>query len=246
MINHFEFSGKRALIVGGSSGIGNATAQALRSCGASVHVWGTRPGPADYSDSADSDLAGLHYAQVDVADRQRMQTLEPGFDGLDVLVLSQGMVLYDRAEFEPAGFRQVVEVNLNSVMDCCTRFHPMLKASKGSIVIISSVVAFQSARGNPAYAASKTGAMGLTRTLGDAWATDGVRVNGVAPGLVPTKMTKATTDHPRRLEAMVSQIPLGRPGTAPEIASAVLFLASPMASYMVGQTLVVDGGMSLR
>lgn len=241
-----DFSGRTALVVGGSSGIGNAIARSLHDHGATVHVWGTRAAASDYLESEGSQLQGLHYRQVDVSDGGAIAGAELGFDRLDTLVLSQGLVLYGRAEFEQASFERVVQVNLNSLMACCARVHPLLKASRGSIVIISSTAAFHATRGNPAYGASKAGAMGLTRTLADAWAPDGIRVNGVAPGMVPTKMTRVTTDSPKRVEAFCAQIPLGRLGTPAEIASVALFLASPMAAYMIGQTLIVDGGLTIR
>lgn len=246
MTQELNFSGKTVLVVGGSSGIGNAIAQAFRARGASVHVWGTRADAGAYGDSPDSDLAGLHYAQVDLSSPASIRHYQPAFDRLDVLVLSQGIVLYDRAEFQPESFRKVVELNLNSLMDCCDRFHDMLQASAGSVIVISSSSAFHSTRGNPAYGASKTGAMGLTRNLADAWAPEGIRVNGIAPGMVPTKMTKVTTDHPKRVAAMCSQIPLGRLGSTEEVAGVALFLASPLASYVIGQTIPVDGGLTLR
>lgn len=85
----------------------------------------------------------------------------------------------------------------------------------------------------------------LTATLADAWAGDGIRVNGIAPGLVHTKLTSVTMDHPQRAEAALSKIPLGRAGTAAEMGNVALFLASPLASYIVGQTIVVDGGFTL-
>ncbi len=99
--------------------------------------------------------------------------------------------------------------------------------------------------GNPAYAASKAGAISLTKTLGQAWARDGIRVNGLAPGLVDTKLTKATTQNPKRLEAALRRIPLRRAGTPNDMAGAALFLASPLASYVQGHTLVADGGLTL-
>jgi 3-oxoacyl-[acyl-carrier protein] reductase len=111
--------------------------------------------------------------------------------------------------------------------------------------VVSSVAAFKSTIGTPAYAASKAGAASLVKTLGEAWARDGLRVNGIAPGLVPTKLTAVTTDHPERREASLRAIPLGRMGTPEDMAGAALFLASPLASYMTGQTLVVDGGLTL-
>jgi 3-oxoacyl-[acyl-carrier protein] reductase len=130
-------------------------------------------------------------------------------------------------------------------MACATRFHPMLRAARGSLIIVSSTAAFHATRGNPAYSASKTGALGLTRTLGQAWAEDGIRVNGIAPGLVDTKMTKVTTENPKRLEGALERIPLKRLGTPADMAGAALFLASPLASYIIGQTIVVDGGLVL-
>ena len=113
------------------------------------------------------------------------------------------------------------------------------------MIIVSSAAAFHSTVGTPAYNASKTGAFGLTRTLGEAWARDGIRVNGIAPGLVATKLTRVTTDHPERLEASLRKIPLGRLGTPADMAGAALFLASPLAAYVLGQTLLVDGGLLL-
>ena len=240
-----DFRGKSALVVGGSSGIGNATAQALRVRGAEVRVWGTRPRADDYRDEAGSDLTGLAYEQVDVANAAAIRAAGPQVDRLDVLVLSQGMVQYGRKEFADEAFRQVVEVNLNSVMTCCTKYFEALCAARGSVVIISSTAAYQATRGNPAYNASKAGALGLTRTLGQAWAEHGIRVNGVAPGMVATKMTRVTTEHPQRRQSFEERIPLRRFGRSEEIAMSVLFLASPMASYVVGQTLPVDGGLVL-
>lgn len=243
--NPFDFTGKTVLVAGGSSGIGNATAQAFRAAGAEVHVWGTRASADDYARDSGSDLEGLHYAQMDVSDTAAVAAWQPPFDRLDVLLLSQGLVLYKRQEFEMEGFRKVVDVNLMSVMQCAMKFHDMLVESKGSLIVVSSTAAFHATKGNPAYNASKCGAAGLTRTLGQAWAPEGVRVNGIAPGFVATKMTAVTTEDPARREAAEARIPLGRIGTPEEISGIALFLASPLAGYMVGQTLLADGGMLL-
>jgi 3-oxoacyl-[acyl-carrier protein] reductase len=244
-MNELDFSGKRVLVVGGSSGIGNGIAQAFQSKGAQVLVWGTRTSAADYSASEGSHLEGLDYMQLDVSDAKAIENFKPSFDRLDVLVLAQGAVIYRRGEFEMPGFRKVLEVNLMSLMACAGKFHQTLRAANGSLIIVSSTAAFHSTKGNPAYNASKSGAVGLTRTLGEAWAEDGIRVNGIAPGLVDTKMTKVTTANPKRLEGAIERIPLRRLGTPADMAGAALFLASPLASYIVGQTLVVDGGLVL-
>jgi 3-oxoacyl-[acyl-carrier protein] reductase len=240
-----DFTGKTVLVVGGSSGIGNGIARAFLERGATVHVWGTRANAQAYADSPDSHLEGLRYARVDVSDTANIEAVALPFDRLDVLVLSQGAVLYDRQEFKTAGFKHVLDVNLTSLMACADKLHDALSAAHGALIIVSSAAAFHSTRGNPAYNASKTGAFGLTRTLGEAWAGDGIRVNGIAPGLVDTKLTKVTTAHPKRLEGALRRIPLGRLGTLEDMANVALFLASPMASYVLGQTLLVDGGMLL-
>jgi 3-oxoacyl-[acyl-carrier protein] reductase len=244
-MNELDFSGKQVLVVGGSSGIGNGIAQAFRARGARVQVCGTRAAAADYSPAEGSHLDGLDYAQLDVSDATAIENFHAPFERLDVLVLAQGAVIYRRGEFEMSGFRSVLEVNLISLMACAIRFYPMLAASRGSLIIVSSTAAYHSTKGNPAYNASKTGAVGLTRTLGQAWAEAGIRVNGIAPGLVDTKMTKVTTANPKRLEGAIERIPLKRLGTPADMAGAALFLASPLASYIVGQTLVVDGGLIL-
>ena len=244
-MNELDFSGKQVLVVGGSSGIGNGIAQAFRARGARVAVCGTRAQAADYSSAEGSHLEGLDYVRLDVSDARAIEHFKSPFDRLDVLMQAQGAVIYRRGEFEMAGFRQVLEVNLMSLMACAGKFHDMLRASKGSLIIVSSTAAYHSTKGNPAYNASKTGAMGLTRTLGQAWAEDGIRVNGIAPGLVDTKMTKVTTANPKRLEGAIERIPLKRLGTPQDMAGAALFLASPLSSYIVGQTLVVDGGLIL-
>ena len=239
-----DFSGKTVLVVGGSSGIGNGIAHGFRERGAAVHVWGTRATAADYDGVEGSDVGGLTYAKVDVGVREEIadaETITP----LDVLILCQGTVQYRRAEFEPDGWDRVMAVNLDSLMDCARKFRTTLGQRKGVIIIVSSISGYTSNRGNPAYAASKAGAISLTKTLGEAWAPEGIRVVGLAPGLVDTKLTKVTTENPDRLEGALRSIPLGRMGTPADMAGAALLLASPLAAYVVGHTLIVDGGLSL-
>jgi 3-oxoacyl-[acyl-carrier protein] reductase len=244
-LHELNFDQRRVLVVGGSSGIGNGIARSFKARGAIVHVWGTRARAENYKDEKGSDLQGLHYGQCDVGNSHEVAAMKPGFDTLDVLVLCQGIVRYGREEFEPEGFRNVVDVNLNSLMDCAHKFHGMLKQSQGALIIISSLAGFAARIGNPAYAASKAGAISLTKSLGEAWARDGIRVNGVAPGLVPSKLTGITFDEPERAAKVLRGIPAGRFGTPDDIAGPVLFLASPLASYVVGQTILADGGKGL-
>ncbi|MDF8334895.1 SDR family NAD(P)-dependent oxidoreductase [Novosphingobium cyanobacteriorum] len=240
-----DFTGKRVLVVGGSSGIGNGIAHGFRIRGADVHVWGTRADASEYKREDGSDLDGLGYSCVDVGDPDAIEAVASPFATLDVLVLCQGTVVYRRGEFERAGWDRVMAVNLDSLMHCARRFRGQLAETKGSIIIVSSVSGFQANIGNPAYAASKAGAISLTKTLGQAFGSDGIRVNGMAPGVVDTKLTKITTQNPARLEGALARVPQRRMGTPEDMAGAAIFLASPLASYVTGHTLVVDGGLTL-
>ena len=244
-MNEIDFHGKNVLVVGGSSGIGNGIARVFRDHGANVFVSGTRASASDYADDDGSDFSGMTYFQWDVSDDTIVENLKPPFSSLDTLVLSQGIVMYKRAEFQMPNFRKVLDVNLMSVMSCCMKFYEMLKATKGTVVIVGSGASFHAVFGNPAYSASKGALVTFTKSLAEAWATDGIRVNGIAPGLVATKITKVTWDHPRRYEDSLNEIPLHRWGTPEEMGGVSLFLASPLSSYVTGQMIIIDGGMSL-
>lgn len=240
-----DFTARKILVVGGSSGIGNGIARAFHDRGAQVAVWGTRASAADYADEEGSDLSDLTYAQVNVGDPDAVAAAPAPFDGLDILVQCQGTVIYRRGEFDMTGFQHVMDVNLNSMMACSLKFREQLARARGANILISSGAAFRTTFGNPAYNASKAGILGLTRALAAAWIGDGIRVNGVAPGLVDTKLTKVTMDKPERLDSQLALIPSRRLGKPEDIAGAVLYLASPLADYVIGQTIVVDGGGSL-
>ena len=240
-----DFTGQRVLVVGGSSGIGNGVAHGFRDRGGEVHVWGTRAHAGDYSADEGSDLTGLGYSCVDVGDPDAIAAAPLPFDTLNVLVLCQGTVVYKRGEFERAGWDRVMAVNLDSLMHIARKFRAQLSVTQGSIIIVSSISGLKANIGNPAYAASKAGAISLTKTLGQAFAADGIRVNGLAPGLVDTKLTKVTTQNPERLEGALAHIPQRRMGTPADMAGTAIFLASPLASYVTGHTVIVDGGLSL-
>lgn len=244
MSDPLDYSGKTVLVVGGSSGIGNGIAHGFREHGAQVHVTGTRASADDYDAGEGSDLANLRFHHVDVSQPGAVEALELP-KRLDVVVLCQGTVRYRREEFEREGWDAVMEVNLNSLMDCARVVRPRLAETGGSLIIVSSVGAYHAMIGNPAYAASKAGAVSLVGSLAQAWAGEGIRVNGIAPGLVPTKLTKVTTENEQRAAGAVARIPAGRMGTPQDMAGVALFLASPLADYVVGQTIRVDGGMTL-
>lgn len=241
----YDFSGKQVVVVGGSNGIGNATARLFVQAGAEVLVTGTRDSIEAYDSENADRFAGMRYSQLTIDSPDAVEKWDAPVSSLDILVLSQGAVEYRRREFDPACFRNVVDVNLNSIMSCAVKFHPLLAANGGNIIAISSVGGLRATIGNPAYAASKAGLIHLTRTLGAAWAGDGIRVNGIAPGLVATAMTAVTTENPERLAKRLEGIPLKRLGTAEEVANIALFLASPLSGYIVGHTIVADGGRTL-
>lgn len=245
MSDPLDFSGQHVLVVGGSSGIGNGIARGFSDLGAHVLVTGTRPDEGDYLEAEDSDFSGLTYCQLNATDRDAADALAARIERVDVLVLCQGIVRYGREEFEREGWDAVIDVNLNSLMDCARAFHALLAQSRGVIIIVSSTGAFHAMIGNPAYGASKAGAVSLVGSLAQAWARDGIRVNGIAPGFVPTKMTKVTTENEARREGAIARIPLRRMGTPQDMAGAAIFLASPLSSYITGQSLIVDGGLSL-
>ncbi len=239
----FDYTGKTVLITGGSTGIGNACARQFLGGGARVIVTGTRASVIDYAGS-DGDLSGLDYYRLDQGNRDAVAAFDPGIDRLDTLVVAGAKVAYRRAEFDIETFADVLATNLAGPMQLATKFRTALAAANGSIVFIGSIASFRGVIGQPAYSASKGGLLTLTRSLAQAFARDGVRVNLVAPGLVRSKMTAVTWENPDRLAATERSVPLGRIGEPDDIAGAVLFLASPLASYITGTSLIIDGGMS--
>lgn len=240
-----DFRNRVVLVTGGSSGIGNAAAQLFRALGAQVHVTGTGASADAYETRAGSNLDGLAYHQLDASDADHVAAFHPGLDRLDVLVNSIGAVAYKRAEFNMDTFARIVQTNLTSIMALCTAFQPMLQSSGGNIVNVGSVASFRQVLANPAYSASKGGLLTLTRSLAAAWAPNGVRVNLVAPGLIDTAMTSVMREHPDRYVASLATIPLGRWGQPRDIGHCIVFLASPLAAYVTGEMLVVDGGASV-
>ncbi|MBP7065992.1 SDR family NAD(P)-dependent oxidoreductase [Ferrovibrio sp.] len=232
-----DFSGKSVLVTGGSDGIGYGVARAFLAAGASVSITGTREAGA-----YEQDFSGMNFIRLDVSDAASVAALAGQFTALDVLVNCVGTVLYKGQEFERAGFARVLEINLTGVMDLCAQLQPALAARRGAIINLDSVVAEQAARNNPAYSASKIGLKHLNKVLAIKWGRQGIRVNGIGPGFVPTKLT---ANQAGNHDAVAARLPLGRIGTPEDIAGVALFLASPLAGYVTGQSLLVDGGLTL-
>ena len=235
-----DYSGHAVLVTGGSSGIGNGIACAFRDAGAAVTITGTRDA-GDY----DSDLAGMVFRRVDVADDAAMGQLAEAVPRLDVLINNAGTVVYRGGEFQIDTFRRVLDVNLTGAMLGATLFRDKLGRAAGNIINIVSLAAFHATRGNPAYGASKGALVQLTKSLAVAFARDAIRVNAIAPGYVETKITQVSKQNPAIDAAIVARTPMRRWGTPADMAGAALFLASPLAGFVTGETLVVDGGYSL-
>jgi len=235
-----DFSRKHVLVVGGSSGIGNAIARGFRDAGARVTATGTRERTAYRT-----DLSDIVYRRLELPDPVQIRALADGIDTLDVLVYSAAAVFYKGREFEPTTFRSVLDVNLSAAMELFVYLQPKLTTPGGSIIAVSSVVGGFGTRGNPAYGASKAAVSQLVKTLAVAWAKNGIRVNALAPGFVETKMTAVSRQDAAISDGIVARTPMRRWGREDDMVGPTLFLASEHAAFITGQTLIVDGGYSL-
>lgn len=235
----FDFTGKRVLVTGGTQGIGLGIAQAFAQSGAEVVISGTRGAASDYPD----DLSPFDYISAPLGIAANRARLADRSGPVDILVNNAGMALDD--EYSMAALAEVMEVNFNAAVELSYILHPVLRERGGAIVNVGSCACFLGNGHVPIYTASKAALLGFTRSVADRWARDGIRVNLVAPGFIETRMTADFAADERR-EAVERGISARRFGRPEEIAAAVLFLASPLASYITGQSLVVDGGLMLR
>ncbi len=244
------FRGKVAIVTGAGSGVGRATALALAAAGAIPVLVGRTPEPLAETAAAIS-MAGSRclVAAADVADEVAVERLVERavaeLGGVDILVNNAGLGTAVPATREtPEQFRQVIDVNLNGCYWMAQACGRVMKPGS-SIINISSVLGITTA-GLPqaAYASSKAGLIGLTRDLAQQWTgRKGIRVNAVAPGFFASEMTDQYP--PEYLESQNTRTPMGRTGDPAELAATVVFLASSAAGYITGQTLPVDGGMTI-
>ena len=237
-----------ALVTGASRGIGNAIAVALGGAGATVIGTSTS---AEGASGIGAMLTSHGYngrgAVLDAADPASidalLRQLEQAAEFPTILV-NNAAITRDTLllRMKPEDWDAVIATNLTSVYRICRAcVRHMMKERRGRIVNLTSVVGLTGNPGQANYAAAKAGLLGFTKSLARELGSRGITVNAVAPGFIDTDMTRALSDEQRA--ALLKQIPAGRLGTAAEVAAAVLFLVSPQAAYITGETLHVNGGM---
>ncbi|MGW0037851.1 SDR family NAD(P)-dependent oxidoreductase [Gordonia sp. NPDC003376] len=230
-----SLAGKVAVVTGGTSGIGLGTATLLAERGAQVHAVGLAAEQV-------SPIDGVTVTELDVTDAGDVTAFFGGLDRLDILVPAAGISL-GAEEHEPAGFAQVIDVNLLAVHRCCAAAQDLLFAGGGAIVLVASMYATFGSAVSPAYAASKGAIVQLTKSLCQSYAPHGVRVNAVAPGWIETPLLDKTREvAPDIYAGLLDRTPLHRIGHVSDVGKAVAFLAGDDAEFITGAVLPVDGG----
>ncbi len=241
-----DLTGRHALVTGSTRGIGRAIAETLAECGARVAVTG-RDLERSQAVAAEIGRGALGFA-ADVGDVASVVKLvadvEAAFGGIDILVNNAGLTRDNLLmRIKDDDWDAVIDANLRGAfvaIRAATR--GMMKRRWGRVINITSVVGINGNKGQANYSASKAGLIGLTKSVAQELGSRNILTNAVAPGLIATDMTAAMTLEAR--SAMADQIPLARLGEPMDVARAVAFLASDLASYITGQVLVVDGGMT--
>ena len=250
-MNGSGLSGKVAIVTGAGTGIGRAVARALGGAGAAVMLNGRRAEPL-HAVRAEIEAAGgtAQVHQGDVSSQTEalalVEATKTQFGRVDVLVNNAGKsydTLILRMKWD--ALEDALAVNLKSVFYLSSAAGKVMLGQKsGAIVNISSVVALTGNAGQSAYVAAKAAVLGLTKSLAQEFGSRGIRVNAIAPGFIQTEMTSVLPEATQA--SYMARIPLGRFGTADEVARVALFLSSDEAAYITGQTFAVDGGLTMR
>jgi len=252
-LSNFSISGKKALIVGGASGIGKATADLFCEAGADIVIADINYDRAEETASAlaakNSD-ATVMPSEVNVVDEQSVEKMVFGtlehFGRIDILVNSAGINIKSPAtDLTVNDWDAVIDINLKGTFLCCKYVgRQMITQQQGKIVNLASMSGLVTNKGkaNTAYCSSKGGVVMLTKQLAVEWAKYNINVNAIAPGYIITPFTKEWMEKPEESEMVLDLIPMGRFGETSEIASTALFLASKASSYITGSILLVDGG----
>ena len=243
----FDLSGKSALVTGASGGIGGAIARALHAQGAKVMLSGTRA--EALQTLADELKERVHVATANLSEAAAADALvkdaEARMGALDILVNNAGLTRDMLAlRLKDEDWQAVLDVNLTAVFRLCrAAMRGMMKRRYGRMVNITSIVGVTGNPGQANYAASKAGMIGMSKSLAAEVASRGITVNCLAPGFIATPMTDGLSDEQKA--KLLAAIPAQRLGTADDVASGVVYLASAEAAYVTGQTLHINGGMAM-
>ena len=249
----FDLTGRVAIVTGGGTGIGRATALLLARRGADVAVVGRRPEPLE---ATARDIAALGRRALPVpasvrevgAVQAMVADVVEALGGIDILVNNAGGAHghVPLAKMDPVKWERDLALNLSAAQYCAQAAYPHLKARRGCIVNVSSLAGMHGTQGVGAYSAAKAGVQMLTRVAAAEWGPQGVRVNCVAPGMIATEGAQRNWAKARFDASDAAKVfPLRRPGEMEEVAQMIVFFASPAASYITGETVAVGGGPQL-
>lgn len=250
----FRLEGKAAWVTGGARGLGLEMARALASAGASLVVTSRSAAAAEEAARELSGRYGIRALglRADVTRPEEIRAVveraERELGGVDVLINNAGVnVRKPTTELSAGEWNEVLETNLTGAFLCTQAVVPgMIRKRWGRILHVSSILGLVGVAGRPAYAASKGGLVLLARTQALELAPHGVTVNALCPGPFPTDMNRPLLEDPAKYRDFAARIPMGRWGELPEIRGAVIFLASPAASFVTGVALPVDGGWTAQ